>query len=96
MSVYAKFMKELLNGKCKFKDDKNVALAEECSAVIQRKLPPKLTDPGRFSIHCSIGSLNIGHALCDLRVSINWMPLSMMKKLNCEEPKTTKMTIGKG
>lgn len=28
ISVYTKFMKELLNGKCKLKDDKNVELAE--------------------------------------------------------------------
>lgn len=27
MAIYTKFMKELLNGKCKLKDDENVALA---------------------------------------------------------------------
>lgn len=31
-----------------------VALNEECSAVLQRKLPPKLKDHGRFAIPCSI------------------------------------------
>ncbi|XP_050896670.1 uncharacterized protein LOC127103457 [Lathyrus oleraceus] len=77
MPVYDKFMKELLNGKRKFKDDENVALAEECSAIIQCKLKPKLTDPG---------------TLC-LGASINLMSLSMMRKLNCGEPKTTKMTL---
>lgn len=66
MPVHVKFMKELLNGKRKFKDDENVALAEECSAIIQRKLPPKLTDPCIFTIPCSIGSLKIGQTLCDL------------------------------
>lgn len=34
MSIYAKFMKELLNGKRKLRDDKNVALAKECSEII--------------------------------------------------------------
>ncbi|XP_050896569.1 uncharacterized protein LOC127103346 [Lathyrus oleraceus] len=93
MPVYAKFMKELLNGKHGFKDDENVDLAEECSAIIQCKLPPKLTDPCRFTIPCSIGSLNIGQALCDSGESINLMSPSMMKKLNYEELKPMKMNL---
>ncbi|XP_050897349.1 uncharacterized protein LOC127104192 [Lathyrus oleraceus] len=86
-------MKELLNGKHKFKDDENVALAEECSTFIPRKLPPKLTDPGRLTIHFSTGSLKVGQELCDLGVNINLIPLSMMRILNCEEPKPMKMTL---
>ncbi|KAK2436917.1 hypothetical protein QL285_021877 [Trifolium repens] len=93
MPVYAKFMKDLLSGKRKLRDDENIALSEECSVILQRKLPPKLKDPGSFTIPCSIGELKIGRALCDLGASINLMPLSMMKKLNCGEPKPTKMTL---
>ncbi|XP_050909136.1 uncharacterized protein LOC127122906 [Lathyrus oleraceus] len=93
MPLYAKFMKELLNGKLKLKDDENVALAEEYSSIVQRSLPPKLTDPGRFTIPSSISSLKIGQSLCDLGTSINLMPLSMMRKLNCGEPKPTEMTL---
>ncbi|CAJ2665138.1 unnamed protein product [Trifolium pratense] len=93
MPVYAKFMKDLLSGKRKLKDDENIALSEECSAILQRKLPPKLKDPGSFTIPCSIGELKIGRALCDLGASINLMPLSMMKKLKCGEPKPTRMTL---
>lgn len=55
MHVYAKFMKDILKGKHKLKDDENLALTEECSAIIQRKLPPKLTDIGIFTTPCSIG-----------------------------------------
>lgn len=55
MHVYAKFMKEILSGKQNLKHNENIALAEECSVIIQRKLPPKLTDPSRFTIPCSIG-----------------------------------------
>ena len=91
--LYIKFMEELLNGKCEWNDDENVALIEECSDIIQHKLLTKLTDPGRFTIPCSIGSLKIGQALCDLWANINLMSLSMMKKLNCGEPKPTKMTL---
>lgn len=65
MAVYAKFMKELLNGKHKLNGDENIALAEEYSDIIQWKLPPKLIDPGRFIIPCSIGSLKICQKLCD-------------------------------
>lgn len=59
-------MKDLLLGKHKLKYDENTTLAEECITIIQRKLPPKLTSPDRFTITCSIGSLTICHALCDL------------------------------
>ncbi|GAU41120.1 hypothetical protein TSUD_288100 [Trifolium subterraneum] len=93
MPVYTKFMKDLLSGKIKLRDDENVALSEECSAILQHKLPPKLKDPGSFTIPCTIGNVKIGRALCDLGASINLMPLSMMKKLNCGEPKPTRMTL---
>lgn len=86
-------MKELFKGKHKLKDDENVALAEECNDIIQCKLPPILRDPSRFTISCSIGSLKIGQALCDLGDNINLMSLSMMRKLNCGKPKPMKMTL---
>lgn len=50
MYVYDNFMKNLLSGKRKLKHDKHIALAEEFNTTIQRQLPPKLTDPGRFII----------------------------------------------
>lgn len=93
MSVYAKFMKYLLTGKRKPKYDESISLVDECSAIIQCKLPPKLTDLGRFTIPCSIGSLKICHSLCDLGVRVNLLPLSMMRKLNCGELKSTHLTI---
>ncbi|XP_050875912.1 uncharacterized protein LOC127079571 [Lathyrus oleraceus] len=93
MHVYAKFMKEILNGKHKLKDDENVALVEEYSVIIKHKLPSKLSNPNRFTILCSIGSLEIGQGLCDLGAIINLMPLYIMKKLNYGEPKPAKMTL---
>ncbi|PNX76212.1 hypothetical protein L195_g032157, partial [Trifolium pratense] len=81
MPLYAKFLKELLTKKRKPLDDEMVSMTEECSALIQRKLPQKRKDPGSFTIPCSIGNLAIGKALCDLGASINLMPLSMMKKI---------------
>ena len=66
MPLYAKFMKELLTGRKRPKDDENIALSGNCSAILQRKLPPKLKDPGAFTIPCSIGPVEVGKALCDL------------------------------
>jgi hypothetical protein len=86
-------MKDLLSCKRKLRDDENIALSEECSAILQRKLPPKLKDPCSFTIPCSLGEVKVGRALCDLGANINLMPLSMMKKLNCGEPKSTRMTL---
>ncbi|MCI48796.1 hypothetical protein A2U01_0070039, partial [Trifolium medium] len=39
MPIYAKFLKELLIKKRKSLDDDTVDMTEECSALIQRKLP---------------------------------------------------------
>ncbi|CAJ2636009.1 unnamed protein product [Trifolium pratense] len=93
MPIYAKFMKDLLSGKRKLRDDENVALSEKCSAILQRMLPPKLKDPGSFTIPCSNGKVKVKRALCDLGASINSMHLSMVRKLDCGEPKLTKMTL---
>ncbi|XP_020259787.1 uncharacterized protein LOC109836335 [Asparagus officinalis] len=42
MPSYAKFLKEILSNKRKLDDYATVALTEECSAIIQNKLSPKL------------------------------------------------------
>ncbi|XP_063942727.1 uncharacterized protein LOC135150376 [Daucus carota subsp. sativus] len=77
----------------KLEDLETVALTEECSAVLQQKLPPKLKDPGRFTIPCTIGPLSFDKCLCDLGASINLMPLSVFKKLGLPEPKPTNMYL---
>ncbi|KAK7282492.1 hypothetical protein RIF29_11318 [Crotalaria pallida] len=89
MPTYAKFMKELLTNKRKLKDNETVLLTEECSAILQKKLPQKLKDPGSFTIPCNIGGVDIGKALCDLGASINLMPLSIFEKLGIGEIKPT-------
>ena len=55
MPSYAKFLKEILSKKRKFEEYETVTLSEECSAVIQRKLLPKLKDPGSFTVPCAFG-----------------------------------------
>ncbi|XP_061371302.1 uncharacterized protein LOC133313906 [Gastrolobium bilobum] len=93
MPNYAKFMKDLLSKMRKLKECETVALTEECSAIIQKKLPPKLKDPGSFSIPIAIGNIEVGKALCDLGASINLMPLSMCKALVIRELKPTTISL---
>ncbi|XP_062100277.1 uncharacterized protein LOC133806169 [Humulus lupulus] len=55
MPSYAKFINDILSKKRKMEEYKTVALTEECSATLQRKLPPKLRDLGSFTISCTVG-----------------------------------------
>ena len=54
MPSYMKFMKKILANKKKLGEYETIALTEECSAILQKKLPPKLQDPGSFAISFSI------------------------------------------
>jgi len=50
----------------KLLENATVSLVEECSATIQNKLLPKLSNPGGFFIPCSAGDVTMTRALCDL------------------------------
>ena len=60
---------------------------------LQRKMPQKLKDPGRFTISCSIGNAVFKKVLCDLRASINLMPLPIFRKLGLGEARPTTVTL---
>ena len=81
MSSYVKFMKDILANKKRLSDYETVKLSEECSSILQCKLPPKLKDPRSFTIPCSIGNSIFEKAFCDLGASINLMSLSIFRKL---------------
>ena len=89
MLSYVKFMKKIISNKRKLEEFEIVCLTEECSAILQKKLPPKLKDPGSFTIPCMIGNAHFEKALCDLGASINLMPLSVFKKLDLGEANPT-------
>ncbi|KAH9780125.1 hypothetical protein KPL71_007966 [Citrus sinensis] len=93
MLLYAKFMKEILSNKRKFEEHETVMLTEDCTAILQNKLPPKLKDPRSFNIPCTIGNTYFEKALCDLGASINLMPFSVFKKLGLGEPNATTVTL---
>ena len=64
-----------------------------CSAVIKKNLPLKMQDPSGFTIPCTIRNFEFGKALCDLGVSINFMPLSIVKRLSLRELTSITMTL---
>nr|GEU34699.1 DNA-directed DNA polymerase [Tanacetum cinerariifolium] len=66
---------------------------ENCLAVILKKLPVKLRDPGKFLISCDFLELVECLALADLGASINLMPLSIWKKLSLPELTPTRMIL---
>nr|GEY26080.1 reverse transcriptase domain-containing protein [Tanacetum cinerariifolium] len=58
MPKYAKILKDLLTNKEKLLEMANTPLNENCSAVILKKLPEKLRDPGKFLIPCDFKLAN--------------------------------------
>ena len=59
MPSYVKFMKDILSQKRRLADFETVNLTEECSAILQRKLPQKLKDPGSFTTHAPLEMLSL-------------------------------------
>lgn len=90
---YAKFLKDILSNKRKMEEHETVMLTEECSAMIQKKLHPKLKDPRSFTVPCSIGNCHFNKTICDLGASINLMSLSIFRKLGLGEAKATTVTL---
>ncbi|XP_062074960.1 uncharacterized protein LOC133778968 [Humulus lupulus] len=93
MLSYMKFMNEIMSKKRKVEDYETVALTEECSALLQKKLPPKIKDPGSFTIPCTIGNVFFEKELCDLGASVNLMPLSIYRKLKLGEAHLTTVSL---
>nr|GEV82169.1 hypothetical protein [Tanacetum cinerariifolium] len=92
MPKYQKMLKALFFNKEKLQELPNTPLNENCSAVILKKLPEKLGDPGKFLIPCGFSELKC-KALADLGASINLMPLSVWKKLGLPDLIPTRMTL---
>nr|GEX81791.1 reverse transcriptase domain-containing protein [Tanacetum cinerariifolium] len=90
---FAPMFKKLLNNKDKLVELTKMPLNENCSAVVLKKLPEKLCDPGRFLIPCDFTRLDNCLALADLGASINIMPLSIWKKLKLTTLNHTKMVL---
>nr|GEY06945.1 reverse transcriptase domain-containing protein [Tanacetum cinerariifolium] len=93
MPKFAPMFKKLLNNKDKLIELTKTPLNENCSAVVLKKLPKKLGNPGRFLIPCDFLEFDNCLALADLRASINLMPLSIWKKFRLPTLNDTKMLL---
>ncbi|RDX93683.1 hypothetical protein CR513_24022, partial [Mucuna pruriens] len=98
---YAKFLKELCVHKRK-KMKGGVELGGIVSALTKnddlitgtrQALPKKCQDPRIFSIPCTIDDYTFVDTMLDLVASINVMPMSIYKSLNCGDLEPTGMTI---
>nr|GEW58689.1 reverse transcriptase domain-containing protein [Tanacetum cinerariifolium] len=90
---FSSTIKILLANKDKLFELAKVSLNENCSAMLLKKLPEKLGDPGKFLILCDFPGMEVCHALADLGASINLMPLSIWKRLSLPEKTPTRMTL---
>nr|GFA35070.1 reverse transcriptase domain-containing protein [Tanacetum cinerariifolium] len=93
MPNYGKFLKDLVSNKSKMEQISAAFLTEECSAIFQNKIPPKLGDPKSFLIPCKLTNSVEYLALADLGVNINWIPYSLYIALSGTTLKPTRMSI---
>ncbi|XP_070005880.1 uncharacterized protein [Nicotiana sylvestris] len=93
MPEYEKMMKELMSRKFDFQDLATFTLTQTCSAVVTSPIAEKLSDPGSFTIPCTIGNFAFAKALCDLGASINLMPLAIYKRLGIGRARPTSMLL---
>nr|GEZ30207.1 reverse transcriptase domain-containing protein [Tanacetum cinerariifolium] len=93
MPKFAPMFKKLFNNKDKLIELTKTPLNENCSAIVLKKLPEKLGDPGRFLIPCDFSEFDNCLAIADLGTSINLMPLSIWKKLRLPTLNDTKMVL---
>ncbi|XP_042401094.1 uncharacterized protein LOC121991140 [Zingiber officinale] len=84
MSKFVKFLKGILSNKRQKDDFETVALTEKCNALLMADIPPKLQDPGSFSISCKIGPELIQKAFCDLGTSVSLLPYSLLEDVPVE------------
>ncbi|GKC29918.1 reverse transcriptase domain-containing protein [Tanacetum coccineum] len=93
MPRFAPTIRNLLMNKEKLLELAKIPLNENCSAMLLKKLPEKVGDPGKFLIPCDFSGMDVCHALADLGASINLMPLSIWKKLSLPKLTPTRMTL---
>nr|GEV36394.1 reverse transcriptase domain-containing protein [Tanacetum cinerariifolium] len=93
MPKFASTLKALIGNKYKLSEMARTPLNEHCSAVLLKKLPEKLGDPGKFLIPCDFPGMAECLALADLDASINLMPFSVWKRLSLPDLTPTCMTL---
>nr|GEZ93539.1 reverse transcriptase domain-containing protein [Tanacetum cinerariifolium] len=93
MPKFASTLKALIKNQEKLSEMARTPLNKHCSAVLLKKLPKKLGDPGKFMIPCDFPGMTECLALADLDASINLLPFSMWKRLSLPDLTPTCMTL---
>lgn len=96
MPSYIKFMKQILLKKRRREEFGIVALNEECSTVLYRKISPKLKDPSRFIFTYLIGSNFSRKALYDLGSNIKSNALVYLQEVRTRRSETYHCEIAVG
>nr|GEX35519.1 reverse transcriptase domain-containing protein [Tanacetum cinerariifolium] len=91
MPKFASTIKSLLENKDKLFELAKIPLNENCSAMLLKKLPEKIRDPGKFLIPCDFPERMYA---TPWPISARYlMPLSIWKKLFLPELTPTRMTL---
>nr|GEU92623.1 reverse transcriptase domain-containing protein [Tanacetum cinerariifolium] len=93
MPKFGSTLKALIGNKEKLSEMARTPLNEHCSAVLLKKLPEKLGDPGKFLIPFDFPGMDECLALADLGASINLMPFFVWKRLSLPDLTPTCMTL---
>nr|GEY22774.1 reverse transcriptase domain-containing protein [Tanacetum cinerariifolium] len=93
MPKFSQTIKILLTNKDKLYELARTLLNEHCLAVLFKKLPEKLGDPGKFLIPCDFPGTGECLALADLGASKNLMPFSVCNKFSLPEWSPMYMTL---
>nr|GEZ80802.1 reverse transcriptase domain-containing protein [Tanacetum cinerariifolium] len=93
MPGFASTLKALTGNKEKLSEMDQTPLNEHSSAVLLKKLPKKLGDPGKFLIPYDFLWMAECLTLADLGASINLMPFSVWKRLSLPDLTPMCMTL---
>ncbi|XP_021726143.1 uncharacterized protein LOC110693294 [Chenopodium quinoa] len=93
MPQFAKILKEVLDHNHNDKELERMVVNEQCSSLLHESQPPKLHDPGSFTIPCMINETHFDRVLCDLGASINLMPSSSYEKLGLKKLKPSLISL---
>nr|GEX33389.1 reverse transcriptase domain-containing protein [Tanacetum cinerariifolium] len=93
MPKVASTLKALIGNKENLSEMARTPLNEHCSAILLKKLPKNLGDPGKFLIPCDFPGMAECLTLADLGANIILMPFSVWKRLSLPDLTPTCMTL---
>nr|GEU38388.1 reverse transcriptase domain-containing protein [Tanacetum cinerariifolium] len=93
MPKFASTPKALIGNKEKLSEMARTLLNEHCFAILLKKLPEKLGDPGKFLIPCDFPCMAECLAPADLSARINLMPFPVWKILSLPDLTPRCMTL---